>query len=490
MIRRHITPALLFFIPLLASCCTGTTFPWPVLLAVSAAPGAFGVVLLRLPSPVHRRAALLALAACAGLAAGAACVGRMSAAIARAYLPVPAAEISDFSGVLGDDSILTTEGTTVLRVSLRSAASVRSGVRGEARGSVVVFLEGDWRFSMGERIAVHASLAPSLRPGSREQFVAGATRDVVRKEGFDGRAWALRADMRGWLHGAAARAGYPASALMEALLIGSREDVPRQLYEGFKRTGSLHILALSGLHVTVIFGIIAGMLRFLKNPGLKFAMAALILVFYQCLAGFLPSLLRATVMILVGGTARLLDRDAEPLNLLCISGALLLLADPWQALSLSFQLSFLALAGILLIGPLVQRPLEGRLPRFLLLPLSMSVGAQCATLPLVFAMFGTWYPSGLAAGLLLVPLTTALLWGALAWLALFAIPWPLLHDLCARGFALLYDAIQGCAEFFGRAPGISAGPAELPWVVAGTSVLVIGLGVLLPLRARAPARAA
>ena len=72
--------------------------------------------------------------------------------------------------------------------------------------------------------------------------------------------------MRQWLHRAAARVGYPVSALLEALLIGSREDVPPDLYDGFKRTGSLHILALSGLHVTVIYGIIAGLLGFLRRP--------------------------------------------------------------------------------------------------------------------------------------------------------------------------------------------------------------------------------
>ncbi|MGA2481246.1 MAG: ComEC/Rec2 family competence protein, partial [Spirochaetia bacterium] len=206
-------------------------------------------------------------------------------------------------------------------------------------------------------------------------------------------------------------------------------------------------------------------------------------------AGFLPSLLRATVMILVGGTARLLDRDAESLNLLCISGAVILLADPWQAFSLSFQLSFLALGGILLLGPLVQRPLEGRLPRFLLLPLAMSIGAQLATLPLVFSLFGTWFPSGLAAGLLLVPLTTALLWGGLAWLGLFAIPWPYLHDLCAQGFSLLYTVIERCAEFFGRLPGLSVRPDQLPWIVAGSAVVLVCLCTLLPVRARTTARA-
>jgi competence protein ComEC len=489
MIRRHITPAFAFFILLLGSCLARALpgIDWPVMLAAATIPAAVAVVLAR--SPACGRAALLTLAACAGLFIGALSLARMSDRARAAFLPAPVADISGFSGVLRDDSTLTQKGTTVLHLALRSAVSARRGVRGEARGSVVVFLEGDYRFSMGERLSFRAPLAVSTRPSAREQYAAGAQRGMVHTEGFAGQAWALRSQMRGWLHRAASRAGYPASALMEALLIGSREDVPAALHEGFRRTGSLHILALSGLHVTVIFGIIAGLLGFMKRPGVKFAIAAAILLFYQCLAGFLPSLLRATVMILVGGTARLLDRDAESLNLLCISGAVILLADPWQAFSLSFQLSFLALAGILLLGPLVQRPLEGRLPRFLLLPLAMSIGAQLATLPLVFGLFGTWFPSGLAAGLLLVPLTTALLWGGLAWLPLFAIPWPFLHDLCARAFSLLYAVIEWCVGLFGRLPGLSVTPDLVPWVVAGSSVLLICLSTILPVRVRAAARA-
>src|SRR5208282_5018994 len=152
----------------------------------------------------------------------------------------------------------------------------------------------------------------------------------VRVTGFSGGAWAFRAEARKWLHRAVADAGYPASALLEALLIGAREDVPADLQEGFKLTGSLHILALSGLHVTALYGVAAGALWFLRRQWLKFVAASCAILFFQFLAGFMPSLTRATVMILVGGTAVLLDRDREPLNLLALSGIILLLIDPWQ----------------------------------------------------------------------------------------------------------------------------------------------------------------
>jgi competence protein ComEC len=304
----------------------------------------------------------------------------------------------------------------------------------------------------------------------------------MRTSGFTGPVWAFRAEARGWLHRTVSRVGYPASALLEALMIGVREDVPADLYDGFARTGSLHILALSGLHVTVLYGVVAGLLWFMRTKWKRFLAASLVLIFYQFLAGFMPSLLRATVMIVLGGCAALLDRDAEPLNVLALSGVVLLLIDPFQAFTLSFQLSFLALAGILAIGALLQRPLASRLPRFLLLAFAMSAGAQAATLPLVIARFGTYYPSGLVASLVLVPLTTGYLWAGLVWIPLSLVPWPLLHDLCAQAFAVFYDAIRFSAQALSRIPGLVFDPSLVPWLVAGAGLAAVLAAAVLPVK--------
>ena len=383
--------------------------------------------------------------------------------------------------MLTQDSSLSRKGDTVLRVSLRQASSRRQGIAGRARGLVLVLLTGDYRFAMGEQLSFHAPLSLSTGGGG-ERYVAFVNRAEVRKLGVTSPVWALRVKCREWLYRSVSRVGYPASALLEALLIGSREDVPESLYDGFLRTGSLHILALSGLHVTVIYGIVIGLLAFFRRKGIRFLLATLVLLLYQVIAGFMPSLLRATVMIVIGGIAVMLDRDSEPVNLLAISCVVILLIDPFQVFSLSFQLSFVALSGILVIGPLVQRRLEGLLPRFVLLPLAMSVGAQVATLPLIIAQFGAYYPSGLIAGLLLVPLTTAFLWAGLAWLPLSLIPWPSLHDMCARLFSVLYGIVEGCARAFARIPGVGFAGLEKTLAAGFAVVMLLVLGVVLPLR--------
>src|SRR5208337_2460121 len=374
--------------------------------------------------------------------------------VARSFLPMAENDVTDFEGMVVQDSSLSKDGDTVLRLAMSGASSSRRGITARARGSLLLFVSGDSRFSLGERILVHAR--PSLLEGfGAERWAARARRADVTSLGYQGPVWAFRAEARGWLHRTVSRVGYPASTLLEALLIGMRDEVPGDLYDGFMRTGSLHILALSGLHVTVLYGVVAGLLWFLPRQWQRFLVATLVLLFYQFLAGFMPSLLRATVMIITGGIAALMDRDRETINVLALSGIVLLLIDPFQAFTLSFQLSFLALAGILGIGALLQRPLASRLPRFLLVAFAMSAGAQAATLPLVISRFGSYYPSGLVASLLLVPLTTGYLWAGLAWLLLSLVPWPFLHTLVAQVFALFYQVIHACADALARVPGLT-----------------------------------
>jgi hypothetical protein len=98
----------------------------------------------------------------------------------------------------------------------------------------------------------------------------------------------------------------------------------------------------------------------------------------------------------------------------------------------------------------------------------------------VIASFGSYYPSGLVASLVLVPLTTGYLWAGLAWLPVSLIPWPLLHDLCARAFALFYELIRFSAQFFGQVPGLAFSPSVAPWLAAGAGLLVLLAATALP----------
>jgi ComEC/Rec2-related protein len=488
MIRRHVSAALVAFTAVLATCLARPLFagaPELVLLPAAAA-ASLAIVLLGSEPERVRRAGVLAFGACAGLVLGFVLLQRMEIGQLRSAPPMSLSQISRFAGSLRQDSVLSRDSRTLLRVSLSSASS-RMGVTASARGNALVVMEGDYRFSLGQELEFHSTLKPFSGEGS-ESYVSFVRRDEVRSMGYSRALWAGRARLREEAHNALSRLGFPASALLEALLLGSREDIPADLADGFRKTGSLHILALSGLHAGIVYAFIAFLLRALKNRTVKFLLATAVLAFYQFLAGPIPSLVRATLMLVTAGIALLLDRDAEPLNLLSIAGLLILVMGPYQAWSLSFQLSLLAMLGILAVSPLLSRPFQGRLPPALLSPLAMAASAQLATLPIAVLAFGVYYPSGLLAGLALVPLTTILLWIGLLWLVLSPIFGPALQGAAGWAANGVYALVSETARFFSAVPGISVAEDAAPWV-AGISALALLAFCIFPL-AHARKRAA
>jgi ComEC/Rec2-related protein len=479
--RRRITPALTLFstllVTLLAVPRTGST----VVIVAALVPAAASVVLLAAAEASLRRAGTLFAAAALGLALGAGSLYRVEAALAGGSLAVDPSDISRFTGILRADSLLSEKGDTLLRVRVREATT-KNGIATAARADALVIVRGDWRFSAGEALSLRSGLQKFASTG-RERYVAGVNRDDIRRNGFS----SLRGRIRDVVHRAIAGIGYPASALLEALLIGAREDVPADLREAFRATGSLHVLALSGLHAGIVFAFVSAALRPLRSRLAVFLAGSALLVGYLFVAGLMPSLVRAVVMLTVGGAARLADRDDEPLNLLAISGIVIVAADPFAAATLSFQLSFLALAGILSLGPVLGRPLEGRVPPLLAAPLAASAGAQVATLPVVLLSFGAWYPSGIVAALLLVPLVTVFLWLGLAWLVMFPLAGRLIGAWAAVLFDAIYRVIAGVTGVLARLPGIAVGPEAAPAWAAAAGAAALALALLAPRGTRSEA---
>jgi ComEC/Rec2-related protein len=480
--RRRLTPALVLFCVLLAALLAVPGRLASFILFAAVIPAAAAVPLLLGPAPRMRRAGLLVAAVAAGLALGAGSLGRMVAAREQGTLPVDPVEVNEFTGTVRADSLLSREGDTVLRVAVREVVT-RRGVVAATRSDALVLVRGDWRFAAGESVIVRAGLRAFDGTG-RERYISGAERGDVHSDGFAIPLMRLRAGIREAVHRAISGVGYPASALLEALLVGAREDVPVDISDGFRLTGSLHVLSLSGLHAGIVFAAVSLLLRPLRSRGAVYLVGVLLLCGYLFVAGPMPALARAVVMLIVGGAARLADRDNEPLNLLAISGIILVAVDPFAAPTLSFQLSFLGLAGLLALGPTLARPLEGRVPRPIAAALGASAGAQLATLPVVIASFGAWYPSGILAALPLVPLITVYLWLGLAWLVVFPLVGRLLIAPAAWLFDVLYRAIAGTNGFLARVPGILFTPVAAPWWAGAAAAAVFALAILAPRGAR------
>jgi competence protein ComEC len=238
-----------------------------------------------------------------------------------------------------------------------------------------------------------------------------------------------------------------------ALLLGVKDNLDSALAQKYQAAGCSHVLALSGMHLAIVAALVAFFLR--KPLGLKAAsiVGAVLILLYISLIGVQPSLERAAIMYLLGTAAVLGFLPRQPLSLLAMAFLIQIAIRPAAGTSISFILSYLALAGILTLGEFFHNILRGRAPEFLVQPLSASLGAYLATAAVVAANFGIVRPVGLLAGLVSIPLTTVFMVGAMGTLVLSFIT-PFLANIAGMGLTLLYSLLDHTVSLAARVPGI------------------------------------
>ncbi|MDR2500402.1 MAG: ComEC/Rec2 family competence protein [Treponema sp.] len=246
-------------------------------------------------------------------------------------------------------------------------------------------------------------------------------------------------------------------SLALALLLGYRDALDVDLAEAYRRAGCSHILALSGMHLALIAGMVALGLK--KPLGLRFAALAggIALLPYAFLVGPQPSLVRGLVMYILGLIGIWGKFPRNSLSLLGLAFIIQLALDPASGKTPSFLLSYAGLGGLLLLRRPVENLLRGRLPALVLKPLAASLGAFLGTAGISAGFFGVLYPIGIAAGLIAVPLTFLFMILTMAGIPLAAIPGAAapvdtLLSLC-------YALLKGTVGLAAMVPGI---PADRP----------------------------
>lgn len=178
------------------------------------------------------------------------------------------------------------------------------------------------------------------------------------------------------------------TALMQALTLGDKSGIDRELRSDYNRTGAAHMLAVSGLHVGIIFLVLSYLLGWIKvfHRGIEIYSAVIILIlwYYALLTGFSPSVLRAVIMFSLYQTGIAISRSTNNVNVLMAAGLILLVADPNYLYDVGFQLSFLAMFGIVLLYDKVYALWRNRLWSIV----AVTVAAQIAVLPLSCYYFG------------------------------------------------------------------------------------------------------
>lgn len=207
-------------------------------------------------------------------------------------------------------------------------------------------------------------------------------------------------------------------AVLRALLLGETGLLPQATRDLYARTGVSHILSISGFHVGVIalffFSLLFCVARcseFLllrTNPRRTILLLSLpVILFYLLLTGGAPATVRSVIMISTYIIALLLRRETEPIHTLMLAALLILAWSPAALFDISFQLSFLALWGILALTPLLMQPFRGIKPgivRNLLLFLLVSIAATAATMIPAAGNFHKPTLTGLVANFFVIPL--------------------------------------------------------------------------------------
>lgn len=354
----------------------------------------------------------------------------------------------------------------------------------------------------GDRLNIRGTLRLDERPQTKARGIAGymsAQRDnmlvLETGAGIPLVAWCYQ--MR---ESAQQRLGWgvdensPSVSLTRALLLGYRQDVPLRVYEAFARTGTLHILALSGMHVGIIVLLLVIFLKALGISRMYWICFFLpFLTAYTIGTGAPASMVRAVIMAVVFFSSYLVRRRADTPSSLALAALLILTVDPLQLFDYGFILSFVAVGGIVMLYPAMidcvrrtaasrdewadpetgwfaaSAPWRSRLGELA----GISAAAWLVTLPLIATVFHLISPIALIVNIALVPLSSVILLTACLSMGAGFVSYGLAslfnHANVMFGELLLY-----MVERTSAVPGSHVYVAAWPWyLVAGWYVLLV-----------------
>ena len=207
--------------------------------------------------------------------------------------------------------------------------------------------------------------------------------------------------------------------LLAALCLGCRQEITSDTKELFQNTGTIHILAISGLHIGAIFAFFLCLLRLFHFKSRKSRLILIPLIwFVACITGLSPSACRAATILSFITIGEVFKQETIPLNAIAAAAFFSLLINPELLYSVSFQMSYAAYTGIILIYPLMRIKKMHKFFRPLYTLLCISFSAQVMTLPIMAYYFHSISLNSIFINLIAVPAASFLLYGGILLLAL------------------------------------------------------------------------
>jgi competence protein ComEC len=380
-----------------------------------------------------------------------------------------------------------------VRVAVETLAA--GGITRRVSGLVLVHLGGLTGLAYGDRISLSGALAsppdlPGASPGSYRAYLAAqgiyAVLNYPRLRhlgtGAGNPLLALAIALRLLLEGGI-RHILPGSesALLLGILLGTRTRALGALTPPFIATGMIHVVAISGLKVSIVAGTTDRLARRLVGRRVALPVTLAVLLLYVLVTGATPAGLRSAVMWTLALLALRFGRRSDAVTSLALAAALLALVSPRILWDLGFQLSLAGTAAIVLLEPGIERRL-GRVPLVAREAMAVTLAAQAGTLPLLISGFGQVSLVAPLANALLLPLLSPIMVLGLPAALAGALAPPLGTLLGLVVYPLLATMIVGVqALAWPPFAALPAGPWPVP-MVAGYYAL-LGLAAWGPLRA-------
>ncbi len=268
-------------------------------------------------------------------------------------------------------------------------------------------------------------------------------------------------------------------ALLSALTVGEKRDLNQDVKEEYSAAGASHILALSGLHLGIIYALLMFFVpRRVRNRFVAIACELCVVLVLWCfvfVAGLSPSVVRAAILFSLMSLGRCFSRDSSSISSLAFAAIAMLLCSPHLLFDISFQLSFAAVFSILLLAPPLQQVLgvyrHGRLYGYLANLFIMSFAAQLGTLPFIWYHFGVFPLYFLLTNLFVVPMAFVVIAFALFVLLLSCVPF--IQQPFAELLNVLVEAMNGGVSFVADLPAASFSlPPVDVWGAFGVALFI------------------
>ena len=207
-------------------------------------------------------------------------------------------------------------------------------------------------------------------------------------------------------------------AVLSALTLGYQNELSDDLKQGFRTTGTVHVLSVSGLHVGIIYVMMTFLLGFVHRSSkyywIKPVLIILLLWGYAFITGLPPSVVRASAMLSVFCVSEIVRRKSFSIHALFIAAFFMLLVNPFSLFDIGLQLSFMSVLSILYLHPKMSglMKIENKYVRYIWQMFTLSVVAQLATFPICLYYFGTFPTYFFIANLIIVPVVSLIMYAA------------------------------------------------------------------------------